>query len=1042
MANKFKGATGKFLLFFILPLFLVLLVYQILLHPRVFGPFIVSWIENHTEAILEWEVQRSSLIYGFEFKKVRLLEKKNHSPLFTAERVRISYFLPSLLVGHVGIRELHLKEPRIYLRKQGAHWNWHAMRMGDREKKPRPKINELDFLFELRAYLLIKIENLALQYEEYSTDAQPRRLNHVLVENVDFHAGVLTRPISKLPLDSRALGIFQTLLIALNPKKPIKLEVQNESLIKGELISRVLIFHESSPERREFVLQAVLDTRKLSFYNKAGQLQGHAGLQAYIDTSYDAITDRLLVHKAEVKHEDVRWIQIQARLDHVAVPERKLRMRMAPATISLDRVDRLLATLSGSRKTRLMGGKVLLEELQVNGGLDTLALKGGVHARQVFLNLGDRHRIDNLRLLFTGNLDLYRVLPGVERPLHYNANRKLAFGIFHNLHVPGLQLTYNKARANGDISIEPHRGFAANLQIDNLNWNYFFPEYMQGVSSATLRLQAPTDFNFLDIAGSVLLKNGRYFLKRSRSGVQNIKLLTDLRLHLQDTIRLDINKMQLTVRNTAGERLIYLVLPGKLSFGDTQDYNINIKELVVDYPRLRRVLPGSIRDRLEPAKLYLSRGLRLSSHTRLRFNDQYFKIDGSSMVNLPYLKLKNVELHHNLNFLDNRIDITRLSVAGLRGALKGDLSGKLIKKKDSWYPELKATLRLARSEYIQVHENLRMQGSVDLAVQISKGVARGRLDIKNLNLAYFSGKCQKSIKRRACQAYVVDRMQLKLPFQHELQPRRIAVISKNPAREYFTPYGSARDKNLRVHSVYSYHNPRGEFKPGGFYFLGSPASAKVDGLAANLQYRHNALLSSQLRVKMFKAVLDPEQSNKIRWQNSGDLLAQNIYINLANLKTEQMEAGLRMQIKNLDLEPFLPASSSSYDGTISADIKLTASSLKNPLYHTTAYVSVYRISREFSGFVTRVIMPANVVALIVRNTVEIPGIRIELKSGLVYSYVKIKRAHMFPGIFIAPGSDEIKQERMPLARFLDKARSEVSDFGKETTTSSGEQPSE
>ena len=90
-------------------------------------------------------------------------------------------------------------------------------------------------------------------------------------------------------------------------------------------------------------------------------------------------------------------------------------------------------------------------------------------------------------------------------------------------------------------------------------------------------------------------------------------------------------------------------------------------------------------------------------------------------------------------------------------------------------------------------------------------------------------------------------------------------------------------------------------------------------------------------------------------------------------------------------------------------------------------VSVYDLSREFSGFATRVVMPEKLAAVLVNNLISIPSIKVELKEGLVYSAVSLERASLLSNL-VATAQDEIRQDRIPLARFLESSQSAVRDF--------------
>ncbi|MCB1316058.1 MAG: hypothetical protein KDK27_08900, partial [Leptospiraceae bacterium] len=621
--------------------------------------------------------------------------------------------------------------------------------------------------------------------------------------------------------------------------------------------------------------------------------------------------------------------------------------------------------------------------------------------------------------------DLYPFLPAVKPPESYEPDQNLAFGLFYNLNAPDLRLIYNNARLDGDIAITPEEGVRANIDVANLNIAQFAPEYIQGLVNGNIRFTSPETFKQLSVAGNVNLRNGRYTIDRSRSGYQSLNLNTRATLFLdRKDVELEINDLTLNGRNAEGAPMLHLNAGGKLAFGDEQVYDTDIHRLQIDYQNLRPSLPGSIRYMLGPYQTYLSRGLGLNGDLTMRVSDS-FSILSDNTLSIPFLKVDDLRIVNRLHFEENRIRFEKVDLQAFRGSLTAALQGVLQKRADEWTPTLNVSMHIERPELYQVHDNLRLQGLASLEADVNGDRARGRVFIQDLDVEYFEGVC--STANPDCYSVYVQDLNLDLPFLHDVAWRDPLQLSQNPGKTYMQDYGQGQQSNFVIGSVHSSHNPRGEFAPGRFYYIGAPANQNVSGLAARLDYKKNVLIADHLRVRMYQPP-DGSGPNANGWQAEGAIDSRELYLNLADLNTENMEAGINLAIKNLNLEPFLPRSKSNYDGIISADARLESTNLKEPLYNTTALVSIHRISPEFSGFVTRILMPAQIVALIVRNTLEIPAMRAELKGGLVYSYIKIQRARMFPGILISPGSDEIKQERMPLAQFLDRARSEVRDF--------------
>ena len=1026
---KAPSPFKKLAFYFLLPLFCITLLYQILFHPRVLEALLIRSVAQSTNARLRLRVERASLVYGFTITDIRLEPAdQTAQPLLSMKRFRLSWFLPAFLAGHIGIRELSLDSPRIYLKRSGGLWNWQRAfgldsKKEPERKEPSPLPRAVSLFTDLRVYLNLRIRDLSIEIEDYPSNHKETPWS-LRLRGLNLRLAVLTHPFSEIPLDAKALSLLRTTILAVNPFRPIHVEYRGRQRMEGNWKLRLLLFQENERQAsrgREFALHLSTDLKDLAFLDRKGRLLGRAGLYLNMDSAFDAGRDRLLLHRMDLGYGPERWISMQARLDDISIPERRLLLRFAPTQITLQRIDRLVSILSNAAPGQsMLRGTIWIDPILAGGRLDDLKLQGGLRARQVLLRAGSLHRLDDLALDWDGKLDFYHDLLSTMKPADYDASTKPAFGILKYFQLSRLRISYNGTRAAGTAHLDSGHGLRSDLSLQNFDWGQYFPEFMQGKSSARIRLHAPESFRSLDFAAKIDLIRGRYFLDRSRSGFQNLQLSGTGRIAFGPPLSIRLDDIRLQVQSLTGQQLVHLKGGAELALARRQDYRIRLSALQVHYNRLKKLLPGSIRDRLRPFDLYLSKGISLRSQTDLSIQNGRTQLRGSSYLSLPYLKLENLKLGYNMDFGKKGIQLREVQLSGLKGALSAHASGRLDSTPAGYKPDLAFQLRLAQKDYLQVHENITMQGLFDMRFRVSHKEARGRIKVSDLNLSYHTGNCA-TLRTAQCRRWVVRGLRLDLPVQHNLDAEVFSILSNNPARQYSSSFGAESPNNFAIQWLFASHDPQGHFHKDGFYYIGSP-QAKAPGLLAALNYHRNVLLISRLKLSLFKAAL---RNNKKYWKPSGTIHGRDLYFNLADLKKEHMEANAMLQLKDLDLEPFLPESRSSYDGIISADVRLLVSSLKNPLYHMDAYLSVYRISQEFSGFVTRIIMPAQIVAMLARNILEIPSIKIELKGGLVYSSIKVKRARVFPGVLIAPGSDEIKQERMPLAQFLSRAKSEV-----------------
>ncbi|MEQ9362670.1 MAG: hypothetical protein RIF32_00420 [Leptospirales bacterium] len=1063
--KRFGPARTVYVL--LIPTFLLGLVYYFLMQPSNVKGLVQTIFHDYTEARIELEVKRASLIYGFEFRNVNLIDGRDETPLFTASRVRLSWFLPSILIGHVGVRELAIEDPHLFIIKNNGRWNWTSVVSPDPDDDEDTEIpDEIDLLLNFRVYANLKITNFALtmrirdmpgetpsgtdagpgavppaqqqkakptQATKQSTQARDFQLE---VKRVNLRLAAITRHFSKIPLDLRLLNYFDTLILALNPYEAIGVDLKTNAAdrtapaLSGAARLTYFLFRETDQGVTEFASRLKASTAGLTIRRGSAAPRSPAVALRY-DTRYDATRDRLLIPIVEVSHAGDRWLRMNAEVHNASTPRRTLRLDVNKSRVDLGPIGAVLSTLLGDGKRPMVDGVVTISKLGLKGDLERLNLAGNIAANQIRIAPGSG--IDVLRdfkLDLTALVDLYRILPFVEKPEGYAPDANLAFGFFHRLRVSELRAVYGATRVKGDAAITPETGINANLDVAGFKLESVLPEVLRGRADAKIRIASPENFNRMDFDGTVRLRDGRYFLDRSRSGLHNLNLVASGALLFQDDFTIAIDSLRLSGSNPEGSRLATLDADARIVFSDDQIYDINVKRLNVNYESLHTAFPGSIRYIMAPYKIYLSEGVQLQSKFQMRIADEFFglNIRRGSILKIPFLKIDDLDIEADTRFGEREIRMQPIRLRGLRGALAVDASADLKKDKTGdWTPKADIDLRVARDSLFRVHENIALQGSLRLNAKVDGDQAKGKVDVQNLDLQYEQGLCAGPTAGPECYRLAIRRLNLDLPFVHELSPDRILSLAENAGRDYQDTYGRNGTPNLTVLSVASSHRPNGEFSGQDpdrrFYYVGRPGDQSKPAVAAVMNYRNNIVFMDWLRLITFKKSEAAGNKAPAAWKSSGTVDGRSVFFNLADLKPENMELGLNIQIQDLDLEPFLPGRN-RYQAEISGDLKWKTSSLKDFLYNTEALASIHEIQDDFSGFVTRILLPTQVAALIVNNTLSIPRIRAEVKGGLVYSYVSVRRGGAL-GYLVKPGGEEIKQERMPIVQFLERARNEL-----------------
>ena len=159
------------------------------------------------------------------------------------------------------------------------------------------------------------------------------------------------------------------------------------------------------------------------------------------------------------------------------------------------------------------------------------------------------------------------------------------------------------------------------------------------------------------------------------------------------------------------------------------------------------------------------------------------------------------------------------------------------------------------------------------------------------------------------------------------------------------------------------------------------------------------------------------------------ILGKNILFNIKDANPENMEYMANLQIKNLDLTELLTDSAKKNidDGKIMADMNISGRNLKEPIPNLNMYFSIYKIGKDFGKSAINVILPPNLLRDYIVSSYSVDKIETELTKGLVYANILFNQG-LIPNIFTKIENNKISQERMPLANFLNRAKSEISTY--------------
>ena len=1012
--------------------------------PDVLEQVLKHIFDKYTAGKIELKIKRASLFYGFEIEDCRLRVRKTKEELLYFKRGRFSTFLPALWAGELSIRNLSLEDGRLHINYKKGRWNWGLVfnsrgTKAEDEKEPEEDTklpDSIPLFFPFRLHAKVDMRNFSY-YMEMDKDPQGklsevyRRLFALQLEGLDLQLGLITRTFSEIPLSLGMAYLFDTFALAINSQKAMRFSFKSQTELQGQPKLRLFVFRERTKGQAEFHSRFLIDSQDLQFINRKGKKLG-IDWQASYDIFYNSQADRLVVNSLELRHQQEPWFFLQAAVNHMSSVRRTLQLDIKDAYLDLEKIGELIAAFASTQKVQ-MDGKIKIARLSLFGGLDNLRLKSKLEAQNLFLKLGQEHRIQKLLMDLDAQVDIHEFVPLQEETTDYQSKEALALGIFRYLHLRQFEVLHEKAYLKAEADISPQRGTQAQISLRDCKLGFFTENLLEGKGEAQISLRSSSDFTKTNFDLDLTLLNAAYTLERSRSRPVHLSLAAQGNVDFQKGVKLDIHSLKLRGKSIRGRNLLQLRTQGALSFSNAgQSYLLKQSLLSINADRLFPTLPQLLSETLAPLRTFMAndgaKTLALDASI-LRFQNTKTQstLLGQGRLDIPSLNLNDLDFTLDLIVADKKIVFHKASIRGLQGALSGYLQGEIEKRK-KWEPDLKLGFRVYSNSFARVHENILVQGDLNLEAKLLPEKFWANIDSKDLNLEFLSGNC-KTLNNINCKSLFIHNLALdKFQIEHLRYPVPLSKKVLSGAQNNYEQRSYDPNRyNFRIGRVTSSHNPRREYMHPSkrWHYIGRPKTKP--GLQAVLAYQNNTLSVDRIEINHFHRQGEGKKGKG--WIRNGSIRGKDIYFNLFDLKPKNMSASWKLKIQNLDLSPFLSLSRSNYDGIISADCKGQINGFGDDiLERIRGSFIVHQISPEFGGFITRILVPTQVIAFLVRNTLEIPSIKVRLQDGLAYSYIQVQRARIVPGIFISSATEEIKQERMPIAQLLKRAKSESRDF--------------
>ncbi|MCB1171200.1 MAG: hypothetical protein KDK25_12730, partial [Leptospiraceae bacterium] len=411
-------------------MFIIVLLYQILLHPRTVEYIVKTVVEARTRSSITLNIQRSSLIYGFIIHDLKV-NTETGDPIVEIPELKLTWFLPGVLAGHAGIRELGIYDARVYVTEKDGVWNLDYLSTGQPAEKKTPKKpatkeprESIDTYLPLKLYANLDIRNLQFHY---SSQTEGQTLD---ASGLDIRLAFITNTFTSIPLNTRALDLFETLVVAINPYGPVRISYHNGNNLDGDLTLSFRFFRQTVDGQGIFSSLLNVDTTSLTL-SRTGYADTNPGLVAQYQTSYNEEEDALLYRDFNVGYNGRHWLAFEARVNELTRERPRIELSMLRSEIDLNEPGRFLAMLTNGRIQ--LGGYLSVYPMSIRGPLDRMEFSIQAQGNGIFIrgNAGS-HQVPTLDLKAQGAINLFEALPFLNPPESYDREaekRKLAYGL-------------------------------------------------------------------------------------------------------------------------------------------------------------------------------------------------------------------------------------------------------------------------------------------------------------------------------------------------------------------------------------------------------------------------------------------------------------------------------------------------------------------------------------------------------------------------------------------------------------------------------------
>ena len=995
--------TRKFKVFFIL-----LLLYKSIFNMFV-GDFIISKVIN--SVILgsyTGNVKQFSLLFGIviEDLEIHAAESFQKESIFKTKRLSLQYNLPAFLFLRFKISEISLTDPFINLHKVDGKWNFESLSSpSTKPEVPEPETlesssTEINTYLPISAYLHFFIHNLNVSVK---IEDKEKPLSATL-ENFSLSIKLDTYRFTKLPLSLKASEILELFQIQLNSNNTPKISYRDtSSKINSNVDMRLILNWDSVSHPKKFQSELMFGNEQIPIQFENNNLPPFGIMLSYA-LEFDPSKDLIELKSFLLEFSKINWLNIAGKVEKVTTNNPEINIVVQESKIDLNPLGEIVKKLPGLVDMDL-AGLISLKGIKVFGTLNSLLVTSEIHGNDIIvLQGGVRHSISKLNIKIDSKLNLEDKTESTDMdvlPILDSLEFKEFFINYNGILITLKGIIETKTKVDCELSI-------LNIQLAN------FVKTLQGMTEVKV-LIGGDKLSFLKLDSKIDIKSLRYFIGKSLSGKNDIQISISNSIDLGSGFKfekLKIDSFTLLLKNELKENA--LQVKTKLDLELNKAMNLKVYDFLsnIDMTKLIPTIPLLLRNTIAGIRNGLGNNISLGGSVDLFSKKEFNNINLNIKAVLPGLELKDLQLNAGIRLNSDKeesINIERLELTAYDKKLKANYKGRLYKPHTANPPfgeytgDINGNLTLESEGYRYLTKGIYFKGDIDFDLDIKGAIVQGTFRSKDSGF-----KIKQDCPGENCSETEIAGLKMNIPFLHDINDKTMENLISGNSENFIQNYGLTKPPNFSINRITSNHPIQ---KNMTFDYVKS--NDTLPGISAYLEYKENFLFLDNLKI----STLD------------GVIFGKDFIVNVGTGDPSKIQYNIVLQVRDIDLKQILsPASQKKIkDGKLKGDINISGQNLSDMVANIDLFFSIYQIGEDFGRSAINIVSPTNFVTDRIINSYSVNKIEVEINHGLVYARVLFNKSVMNSLLFQVE-NDRIQQERIPLANFLKRAKSELSEY--------------